>query len=414
VALFTPLPTLIIIGQEHVLNAVLTLAFAFSSAKVLAEERPRRGARVLPSLLVVPLVMSRYEGLFLVFVVVCLLALRRRPIDAVVLGALALLPVISIGWVAISKGWYVLPSSVTLKGKMFPLPAGLDHWRLWETLGISWKAQGIGIIARQKPINWVLLVSSFVVGAAAYLNARRMWTVPLLLSTMLIGTVCLHSLFAKVGSLFRYEAYLVALSLVVLAVSLQDRGMRWDKGGTARSVWAAVIAPILIAAAVVLPFVPRGLEAIGTTARATTNIYEQQYQMGRFLARYYDGTGVALNDIGATNFLADTKCLDLLGLASQDVARAKRDGRFGPASIENMARAAGVKIAMVYPNWFRSIGGLPDIWVEVGWWGIENNVVCGDDLVAIYAVDPTEIYALREHLRDFSRELPRTVIQGGY
>ncbi len=68
------------------------------------------------------------------------------------------------------------------------------------------------------------------------------------------------------------------------------------------------------------PLAMKGGRLLWFLPQCTTNIYEQQYQMGLFVRRYYQNSTVALNDIGAVNFLADIHCLDLLGLANAEVA----------------------------------------------------------------------------------------------
>ena len=68
--------------------------------------------------------------------------------------------------------------------------------------------------------------------------------------------------------------------------------------------------------------------------------YHQQVQMGTLLREYYTGRTIAVNDIGAVNFFADITVIDLVGLASMDVARLRRAGEPGPW-IESLARQTG-------------------------------------------------------------------------
>ena len=161
------------------------------------------------------------------------------------------------------------------------------------------------------------------------------------------------------------------------------------------------------------PHVLRGAKALIETPKATKNIYEQQYQMGLFLKRYYQGKVVAANDIGAINYLADIRCLDLWGLADIEVGRAKYKKLYNKSMIEKIAYNRGVEIAIVYDNWFASseIGGLPSSWKQAGQWKILENVICGGDIVSFYAVDTTKTQELIYNLQSFSNELPADVIQ---
>ena len=157
----------------------------------------------------------------------------------------------------------------------------------------------------------------------------------------------------------------------------------------------------------------RGLRAHVETPGAVSNIYEQQIQMGRFLARFYRGEAVAANDIGAIDWLADLRVLDLWGLASREVAEAKLTGRYVTATIGALARARGVRVAVIYERWLDAAGGVPREWVRAGRWRVARNVVLGDRTVAFYAVDPAEAAPLADHLRAFAAELPPGVAQLG-
>ena len=61
----------------------------------------------------------------------------------------------------------------------------------------------------------------------------------------------------------------------------------------------------------------------------------------------------------------------------------------------------------MYDSWFQ----IPAEWIKVGEWQIRDNVVCGDDTVSFYAVDPAATPGLIENLRAFASRLPADVIQ---
>jgi hypothetical protein len=120
---------------------------------------------------------------------------------------------------------------------------------------------------------------------------------------------------------------------------------------------------------------------------------------------------VAANDIGAINYYADIANLDLWGLASLEVLRARRGGYYSSRWIDSLSRAKGVRIAVVYDAWFKEIGGLPTSWTPVGKWAIRNNVAAGGDTVSFYAVQPSEAPALACRLAEFGPTLPPAVGQ---
>jgi hypothetical protein len=134
--------------------------------------------------------------------------------------------------------------------------------------------------------------------------------------------------------------------------------------------------------------------------------------MGLFVHRYYQGSAVALNDIGAVNFLSDIHCVDLWGLGNAEVAAARKQHSYGVADIDRISKQTGTRIAIVYDTWFHH--GLPPQWIRVGRWTIPNNVVLGADTVSFYAVDPSEAVYLSQSLTDFAPMLPQEVIQQGH
>jgi hypothetical protein len=385
VVVLTPLPPLVLVGQEHLLHATLTLAFAARLTWA-----PPRAALLL---LAPALTAARYEGLFLVLIGCLLLAARRRFAFALALGVVSLLPPAVYGLVSLAHGWYALPNPILLKGA---LGEGLTGWRL---LALVPFLGGWGELVRTPHLLAIAVLAGVTLLARWRSPSSREGT----LLIVFIGTAILHLQYARTGWFYRYEAYLVALGIVVTAVALDGLG----DGVRPRWLPAALVSAAALVCAV------RGVRAHVDTPGAVGNIYEQQIQMGRFLGRYYRGASVAANDIGAIDWLADLRVLDLWGLASRDVAGAKLTGRYTTAGIAQLARSRGVRVAVIYERWLDAAGGVPPEWVRAGRWRVASSVVLGDRTVAFYAVDPAEAAPLDDHLRAFAPELPPAVAQSG-
>lgn len=385
VAFLTPLPALTLVGQEHILHAALTLAFAGLLTSAGAE----------PALLLLApfLTAARYEGLFLVFIGCLVLAARRRLRFAAALGAVSLLPPVVYGLVSVAHGWYPLPNPVLLKGALGERLTG------WHRLGLVPFLGGWSELARTPHLLALVALAAIVLLARWRSPSSREGTLLLLF----VGTTLLHLQYAKTGWFYRYEAYLVGFGIVALAVALHDLG------GVVRPAWL----PALLASAALLTCGIRGVRSYLETPGAVGNIYEQQIQMGRFLARFYAGQVVAANDIGAICYLADVRVFDLWGLASREVAEAKLAGRYATPWIAQRARAQGVRVAVLYERWLDAAGGVPPEWVRAGRWRVGRNVVLGDRTVAFYAVDPAEAGPLADNLRAFAPALPPGVEQLG-
>jgi hypothetical protein len=100
----------------------------------------------------------------------------------------------------------------------------------------------------------------------------------------------------------------------------------------------------------------------------------------------------------------DIDVVDMVGLASLDVARLRRAGTYTSDDLEEVTPDHGVRIAIVYDRWFQR--NLPTGWLKAGSWKIRNAVVVGSDTVSFYASGPEEYGALVNHLREFQSELP--------
>lgn len=139
--------------------------------------------------------------------------------------------------------------------------------------------------------------------------------------------------------------------------------------------------------------------------------------MALFLKQYYNEATVAANDIGAISYLTDIRTLDLWGLSTVEAAQHKRNRSYNKATVYELTKSKGAKIAIVYDRLFTdgniAYDGIPEQWIKVGQWRIENNVVCGDDTVSFFALDPSLEGSLIANLKQFSPRLPKTVKQSG-
>ena len=332
---------------------------------------------------------------------------RKRIYFSLGLGALGILPVTVYGLISVSKGWFLLPNSVLLKGNV----PGLFSLKAITLVDYSRNQQVI-----EDPQILILVLAASIMFLVHYNRERSIWKSPTLMTVIFVAASLLHMQFARTGMFFRYEAYLIALGIFVIGMSLGEYfpkriSIKID-GSTVPKYVAAAVIIVFAFPFVVSPFIWRGLESLRKTSQATANIYEQQYQMGLFLREFYQGATIAAHDIGAINFLADIECIDLAGLGSMEVARAKREsGYFSKQTFESASSNA--KIAMVYAEIFERHVRMPPEWIKVGRWAIANNMVCGHNIVSFYAVDPTETDNLVANLRSFSPTMPRSVVQRG-
>jgi hypothetical protein len=239
-------------------------------------------------------------------------------------------------------------------------------------------------------------------------RGRGLWARPVVLAVIALATTAVHMQFAQAGWFYRYEAYLMALGLLTAAIALRQGGREVLRQAWSGPPWRKAVVGA-VAVYVAAPILARGGLAHLQTPQLTSNVYHQQFQMGCFLADHYTGCAVAANDIGAINCCADIRCLDLWGLANLDVARCRAAGCYRTGEIRKLAEAWGVRVAMVYDEWFASCGGLPEEWTLVARWRVPRPYLLGQNTVSIYAVGPDEAAPLRENLEAFAAKLPPVV-----
>jgi hypothetical protein len=414
--LMTEIPSLIFSGMETILQIFLVLLFTHHSAKLISADRESPGRLCQTSLLVLAplLTMARYEDLAVVFIVCILLMLYGR----LALSALVLLsglaPIVIYGVVSASHSGYWLPNSLILKALRPDLTS---------VSGIAYFFTHFYNKVLSSPEMLLLLVILLMLYIVDFTKSTTSYKKIFLVISL--AACLIQAMFSAIGSAgsnlysYRYEAYVVALGLLsvmnYIPEYLQDKAPSF----TIRTL-PKYLAVFMLASFPVFSL-SHNCWYMTYTPLAASNIYQQQYQMGLFLRQFYQGKTVVLNDIGAANYLADIKCVDLVGLCSDEIMREKvknmvrQDGyvmlsRLTQEQIARLARRAD--IAILYAGWFP--GTLPPQWEKVGEWEIRENVTCDQNVVSFYVINPSEKDRLIDNLRLFSTILPKDVTQRYY
>ncbi len=390
VVLLTPLPTLVMAGMEHTLQVAAVL-WLLDRVRAVDEDAPGTSVRTLGLLALAAALATavRYESLFLLAPAVVVLAAARRWRAAATAAVVGLMPPAIYGAISVAHGWPPLPNSLLLKRATF------------EGAGMAGLADRLGGHALrtlvEAPHLLVLLAAVLMLGALRPASRALRWW-----DAMFVTATLLHVQLAAVGWLFRYEAYLVAIGLVLVARHLADA----PAGEVPRPVSArvALALAVLVAAA---PLLSRAVDALVQTPAAARNIYEQQYQMGLFLRELPAGSTVMANDIGAVAYLADVRLVDLYGLATQETARARRAGRLDRDLLARLAEASPPAAVVIYRSWFAD--AIPEAWIEVGTWKVPEKVVVADRTVTFLATRAEDAARLSRALSAFQARLPPSV-----
>ncbi len=384
-----PLPTLVFCGLEHVLHIALLLLYVKISLKVIRLPAKSEGS-LLYLIILAPLVAAlRYESIG-VFLIIGFIFLYKKKIKYSIIPLItALIPIVLYGWYSYRQGWSWLPSSILMKS-MLANTFSLDSFvreRLFNQIKDNLHLTVLSIIA---------LILFFKTAA----SDSQYWSRTTILKLILGSAGFLHIVFGETYSFYRYEAYLFALAIPALAKPL---ARVWSKRDTWLNGNILRLGSILLILALLFPALAKTAMRIVSNAQvpnATTNIYDQQYRIGLFLRTYYFGQAVAVNDIGAVNFLADLHCLDIVGLGTCEVMEMIRTGKYNTSSLDHLAREKNVAIAVIYDSMLDEYGGVPSSWRRVGSWKIQNNLVCGEDRVWFYALTPEQATRLHGQLND--------------
>jgi len=142
-----------------------------------------------------------------------------------------------------------------------------------------------------------------------------------------------------------------------------------------------------------------------TVPLASNNIYEQQYQMHRFIVEYYKKP-VAVNDLGYVSYKNDNYILDLVGLASMEVQR-ERNNSNTSEWMNKTANTHNVKLAIVYDKWFDEF---PDNWIKVGELHLgKTKVAPSKEVVSFYILDNEIKDEVVKLLKTFRETLPEGI-----
>jgi hypothetical protein len=372
--LVVPLPAMILSGMEHVLHAALALALILSAERV-GTERP--GAALVVTSALVP--MARFEGLFLV-ALVCLWLLRRNQTRWALGCALAgALPLACWGVGSLAQGWMWLPNSVILNSSLGAGP--LLEWpgALWDRLVEDW---------RTTPVIPVLV-------AAVWMLSPRTDRA----TGLYVGMAIAHLVLARFGWFYRYEAYLVAIGVLVGGRSL------WRLHATSglRPAW---ICGLVVCAGFLAD---RAGAVAGSLPERVTGTWHGHLHAAEFLQEHYADQAVASTEAGAISQVDGPRFVDLAGLGHMGFARELLGGGLQVRSMEALLEEESVPVVVVFRPFFPGSGMVspPPSWILAGTW--RDTAERSSKELLFFARSETAAVRLRENLADFESSLPTGV-----
>ena len=383
-----PFTTLSNLGMEHALHFFFVEATLLCAWKCLSSEMSTRKdvAFLLASAALAT--GARYESLFIVAPIAALFAFRRRFALAGSLMAAAFLPVVAMGLYAVSCGRPFFPASLLLK-------ANVGDANSFVT-GIVTLYDGICADS----VHFHITLIALLVVVVLYRSNALTKEISFALALAMIG----HGIFAKLGWLYRYEAYLVGAAFTIFPLLLVNGA---TSGITDRKEPIFRWALLLLSVGVAFPFVARSFKAQYDTTIASREIYGQQLQMGRIFAGLPEGLKgpVAVSDLGCVAYYSGVHVLDIWGLGTPEVAeavRAKNLRGFFPGLFKKHA----VRYAAIYDGCYDIPALSPDMRVVAKLVMTYPRIICAGDKVALCVTDERDVKPFEKHLREFADKLP--------
>jgi hypothetical protein len=358
------------VGMEHGLQVLLAVACAAGMVEAFAGRRIP--AWCVGAALLGPMV--RYENFALVAALAIVLVAQQRRGTAVRMVLASLVGPLLFSLFLLSRGLPMLPSSVLVKasaysgggqGVVSAIVLSLYHGQIAKLMQWPWDEQ----LALTAVLVWLALRER---------QPLRRWVLRGALTVAVLQLAV-----GRVGWFHRYEIYALAFTALVAATALMEttRIPRWT---------------LLL---VGLPYA----RAIQLTPAAASNVYQQQYQMHRFVADFYRKS-VAVNDLGWVSYQRPpgVYVLDLWGLASPEASRQQHKNA---AWLDGVTEEHGAGLAIIYPDWYEQ--GAPEDWDALARMCITSrDATAAGQCVTFYRTEVGDKAELERELAAFARSLP--------
>lgn len=380
-------------GLEHTLQVAGALLCLWGLMRYLKSRRVE--IWWMAALIVAPLI--RYEGMSLLAAGVVVLALHREWARALLIGFVGFGLVAAFSGFLLSLGLSLLPSSVLVKS--MSAASSVEGGFGGIVQGFA-RTLGANV---QDPRGWPLLVGTVLV-LVPFIKAVRLSSDPAAWDKRaFIGLFCglvgfAHLALGAYTWLARYEIYAILILLFGLVAIHAERLRPVIARADAWQVtWISFgILILLIRLVVMTP----------ATVTGAQNIYQQQYQMHRFVTEVWQAP-VAVNDLGWVSFENDHHVLDLFGLGSDKARKAHIANPQSGEWMDALAAQHDVRLAMIYPAW---LGHIPCSWVRLGELRLGTRAVSVPmDHVTFYAIKRDDAAAIADKVRGFAMSLPEGV-----
>ncbi len=373
-------------GLEHTLQAADALACLWGLVHYL--NRRRVSPWWIAALILAPLI--RYEGASILAAGILILLLKREWRWVVLAGVIGFGLVGGFSAFLLHLGLSFLPSSVLVKSG--ELASGMPGDVLGLFNGFV-TTLGANI---QDPRAIPMLVGIVFCGAPFLKAAHRSSNPASWDDRAFIGLFCAlialaHLTLGAYGWFARYEIYVhLILLLGIVAIYAERFAPHLERVDARAVVWFSASFLLLTI---------RWVAMVPATVIASQNIYQQQYQMHRFVSDVWKAP-VAVNDLGWVSFENENYVLDLLGLGSETARKLRLAHPATGAWMQQLSVDHNVHLAMISRGWFAQV---PCQWVPLGALRLASEPVSVPfDQVTFYAMVVSEAKGIQAKIRTYA------------
>lgn len=367
--IYLPLLANVMNGMEHLWHILFLGYYILYLIRILKGERL---SLVLFYLTTFLMTSARYEGLFIVAAGFIILILNKEYKISLVHLLAALLPITIYGLYSLSQGGYFLPNTLLAKGKSleFDLPSILILFKRF-----------FSVIIEKKQI----IPSIIIIVTSLYYFGKSKNRVSLYISIFTALVFFQHIVLADFGWFFRYEAYLIFMSGILLLFLLHDLEIKKKLNK------AVIIITILVS----LPLIFRFIVSIERTNLAGKYHKKVHIDYAKFVNNYLNPYEMIMaGDIGTLCFYNENPILDVNGLATSEVTEAIRNGYQDSLFLDSLATAKHVDIAILYRSWEGSM--LSSKWRKIGYWYAYNPTANENSYMGLYTSNPDKFERLKK------------------
>ncbi len=353
----TPFVTLTLGGAEHSLQIFLIVWFLHYFI-LYFEEQDNRSYRIKLLLLAPFIVFVRYEDFAFITAVAMLMALYLKDWK-MALGLLfssLIFVAIFAFWSAIVLGIDPVPTSIIAKSTVG------SNVSFFEKFLANLRQPHIIMLFT---LNIVILFLSF-----NKKSSNKQSQILLVLSSIFILTLTAHLLFARLGWMYRYEAYLVLFGIlnIILYHHLFEVKGKWF---------------YLLGGFVLLGLSKQIAYSPYYAGMSAKKVYEQKIQTANFVSQYYTASHLTTDNIGTIPYFSDVKVFDIHGLTNPEIITLKKQGIYTDSIKKELIVKKNNEMIIAYSSRFKE--SVIEGYTKIVDWRIYNRLFPSDSMVSFYS-----------------------------